>query len=140
MNWSFFRERNLLQKEVLFSRKWEKYLENIAGVDVNIAPLEIGNPFCESKSELKFFEAGIVGVPTVAVKNRTFSEAIKDGMDGFLAGNMDEWIEKLEKLVTNENLRREMGHKAREKSLQNYTNKNSHNEGYYNYLRQIIDK
>jgi hypothetical protein len=36
---------------------------NIAKVDINIAPLEIGDPFCEAKSELKFFEAGIVGGP-----------------------------------------------------------------------------
>ncbi len=35
--------------------------ENIASVDINIVPLEIGDPFCESKSELKFFEAGILG-------------------------------------------------------------------------------
>ena len=66
---------------------WEKHLENIAGVDINIAPLEIGNPFCESKSELKFIEAGIVGVPTVAAATQTFREAIEDGVDGFVAGD-----------------------------------------------------
>ncbi|OGI17678.1 MAG: hypothetical protein A3J63_02690 [Candidatus Moranbacteria bacterium RIFCSPHIGHO2_02_FULL_40_12b] len=118
----------------------DKYFENISQVDINLAPLEINNPFCEAKSELKWFEAGIVGVPTVVVKNRTFSEVIKDGVDGFLAGDTEEWVGKLEKLILDENLRREIGQKAREKSLQNYTNKNSHNEGYYNYLRQIIDK
>jgi glycosyltransferase involved in cell wall biosynthesis len=117
---------------------WEKYLENIAGVDINIAPLEIGNPFCESKSELKFIEAGIVGVPTVAAAAQTFQEAIEEGLDGFVAGDDEEWKEKLEKLISNKDFRKSMGQKAREKVLKNYTNKNSCNEEYYNYLRSKL--
>ena len=117
---------------------WEKHLENIAGVDINIAPLEIGSPFCESKSELKFIEAGIVGVPTVAAATQTFQESIEDGMDGFVASNTKEWIEKMEKLILDENLRRNMGKEAREKTLREYTTKNSHNSEYYNYLRSKL--
>jgi O-antigen biosynthesis protein len=117
---------------------WEKHLENIASVDINIAPLEIGNPFCESKSELKFIEAGIVGVPTLAAATQTFQEAIEDGVDGFVAGDDEEWKEKLEKLISNPDLRKSMGQKAREKVLKNYTNKNSRSEEYYNYLRSKL--
>lgn len=117
---------------------WKKHLENIASVDINIAPLEKDNPFCEAKSELKWFEAGILGVPTVAVKNQTFSEAISDGVDGFVAGDDEEWKEKLEKLISDKNLRKSMGEKAREKVLREYTTKNSHNSEYYNYLRSRL--
>ncbi|HAV11422.1 MAG TPA: hypothetical protein DCX32_02660 [Candidatus Moranbacteria bacterium] len=116
----------------------EKHFKNIASVDINVAPLERDNPFCESKSELKFFEAGIVGVPTVAVANRTFSEAISDGVDGFVAKDTDEWVSKLEKLILDEKLREEMGKKAREKALKLYTTENAKNEGYYEYLRSRI--
>jgi glycosyltransferase involved in cell wall biosynthesis len=116
----------------------KKHFRNIASVDINLAPLELGEPFCEAKSELKFFEAGIVGVPTVAVKNQTFSEAIMDGVDGFLAKDIAEWVEKLEKLIVNPELRAEMGEAAREKALRYYTNKNSDNEKYYAYLRSRI--
>lgn len=119
---------------------WEKHLENIMSVDINIAPLEIGNPFCEAKSELKFIEAGIVSVPTVAAATRSFREAIEDGKDGFVAENTDEWKEKLRKLVLDENLRAAMGEKAREKVLREYTNKNSHNEDYYNFLKSKISR
>lgn len=112
----------------------KKHFSNIANVDINIVPLEMNNSFCEAKSELKFFEAGILEVATVAVRNQTFSEAITDGVDGFLAGTENEWFEKLEKLILDENLRKSMGEKAREKSLKDYTNKNSHNEEYYRYL------
>lgn len=118
----------------------KKHLENIANMDINIAPLEIGKPFCESKSELKFIEAGIVGVPTVAAATRTFQEAIKDGVDGLVAGDTEEWKEKLEKLILNPDLRAAMGEKAREKVLREYTNKNSRNEEYYSYLKSRIGK
>ena len=118
----------------------DRHFENISKVDINLSPLERDNPFCEAKSELKFFEAGILGIPTVAVKNRTFSEAINDGINGFLAENEEEWFSKLEKLILNKDLRKRMGEKAREKSLLDYTTKNSHNEEYYSYLRECITR
>jgi glycosyltransferase involved in cell wall biosynthesis len=115
-----------------------EHFANLAKIDVNLVPLELENPFCESKSELKFFEAGIVGVPTVAVDNQTFRLAIVDGEDGYLAKGTEQWILKLEKLIEDENLRIHMGEKAREKALQNYTNQNADNQEYYNYLRSRI--
>jgi O-antigen biosynthesis protein len=128
--------RNRIKKLPFVPR--EKYWENIWKVDINLAPLVKDDPFCEAKSELKFFEPGILKIPTVAVRNRTFSEAINDGVNGFLADNDSEWVEKIGKLVEDENLRHEMGEKARERVLCDYTNKNSHNEEYYNYLKSKI--
>jgi glycosyltransferase involved in cell wall biosynthesis len=118
----------------------DKYYENIWKVDVNIAPLVLGDPFCEAKSEIKFTETGILKIPTVAVRNQTFSETIEDGIEGFLADNQKEWVEKIEKLIRDEELRKTMGKKAREKIVRDYTNKNSHTTGYYNHLKEIISK
>ncbi|PIP28351.1 MAG: hypothetical protein COX29_01735 [Candidatus Moranbacteria bacterium CG23_combo_of_CG06-09_8_20_14_all_35_22] len=117
-----------------------EYYANVYKCDINLIPLEIDNPFCESKSELKFFEAGILGIPTVAVRNQTFFEAIEDGVDGFLAGNSSEWVEKISRLIEDEELRWGLGQKAREKSLRDYTNLNSHNQEYYNYLKSCITR
>ncbi len=116
----------------------EKHFENVASVDINLAPLEIGDAYCESKSEIKFSGAGILEVPTVAAATQTFREAISDGIDGFVANSTDEWVEKLEKLITDKELRMRMGKAAREKVLREYTNKNSHDEEYYNYLRSKL--
>ncbi|MFA6484800.1 MAG: glycosyltransferase [Parcubacteria group bacterium] len=124
--------------EILPRVSRDKYYENIWKVDINLAPLEKDNPFCESKSEIKFTETGILRVPTIAVKNQTFSQVIFDGENGFLADNTDEWVEKIGKLIEEENLRKTMGEKAREKVLRDYTNKNSHNEEYYNYLKSRL--
>lgn len=64
-----------------------------ADVEVAIAPLQ-GNIFTNCKSELKYFEAGVVGVLTVASPTFTFVRAIADGVNGFLARS-HEWLEKL---------------------------------------------
>ncbi len=118
----------------------KKHFANLASVDINLAPLEIDNPFCIAKSELKFFEAGIVQVPTVATANQTFCQAIEDGVDGFVAKDTQEWLEKLERLIADENLRKAMGAKAREKALANYTTSNAKNEEYYDYLKTKLKK
>lgn len=112
--------------------------QNIASLDINLAPLEIGNPFCESKSELKWFEAGIVEVPTVAAATRTFREAITDGRDGFVARTTEEWYNKLDQLIKDPLLRKEMGARARETVIQRYTTKNAKNDEYYMYLKSKI--
>jgi glycosyltransferase involved in cell wall biosynthesis len=121
-----------------FAVSRQKHFENISRADVNLAPLEIGDPFCEAKSELKFFEAGILKVPTVASATQAFCEAIQDSQDGFVANSKEEWTNKLEKLINNKELREEMGGMAREKALRKYSTQNADNKDYYNYLKSKI--
>lgn len=118
----------------------KKHFANIAQCDINLSPLEYDNPFCEAKSELKFFEAGIVKVPTVAVANQTYCEAIENGVDGFTAYGTDEWIEKLSQLIEDKDLREQMGEKAYHKSKEKYTTQNAHNAEYGAYLKNKIEK
>lgn len=116
----------------------KKYFQNLSEVDINLAPLVLNDPFCEAKSEIKFTEAGILGIPTVAIANQTFSQAITDGQNGFLAKNEKEWEEKISFLIENEIFRKNMGKKARVKVLRDFTNSQSHNEIYYAYLSSLI--
>ncbi|RME50086.1 MAG: glycosyltransferase, partial [Caldilineae bacterium] len=99
---------------------WRDWLAVQRTFDINLAPLEAGNPFCDAKSEIKYTEAAIVGVPTVASRTAAFEFAIRDGETGFLAGNTDEWAAKLEALVTDASLRRRMGEAARADVLARY--------------------
>ena len=115
-----------------------EHFANVAHTDINVAPLEVGNPFCESKSELKFFEAGYLGVPTIASATDPFRRAIEDGEDGFVAVSGEEWKEKLSRLIEDKNLRRAMGERAREKAATKYTTTNAHNEEYYAFLKSKI--
>src|SRR6202035_5617488 len=63
--------------------------DELARFDINIAPLEVGNPFCEAKSELKFFEAALVEVCTVASPTGPLQRAIREGETGKLADTVD---------------------------------------------------
>lgn len=115
-----------------------RHFENVSRSDIVVAPLEIGNPFCEGKSELKFFEAGILGVPTVAAATQTFREAITDGADGFVAISEAEWEEKLERLITDPDLRRRIGEHARKTALARYATTNADDREYIGYLKDAI--
>lgn len=115
-----------------------EHFVNVATVDINLAPLEIGNPFCESKSELKFFEAGIVGVPTVASSTAPYREAIEDGVDGFVASTTDEWVEKLSRLIDDMPFRDSIRMRARKKAIEKYTTKNAKNSEYYAHIKSKV--
>jgi glycosyltransferase involved in cell wall biosynthesis len=96
-------------------------LESLAQCDINLAPLEEGDMFCEGKSELKFFEAGLVEVPTIASRTGPFSTVIADGENGFLASSAKEWKAKLERLIGDVQLRRTLGVAARETALERFS-------------------
>jgi glycosyltransferase involved in cell wall biosynthesis len=96
-------------------------LRNLSECDINLAPLEEGDLFCEAKSELKFFEAALVDVPTIASRTQPFAAAIADGRNGMLASTPAEWEEKLGRLVSDADLRRRLGAAARETALERFT-------------------
>ena len=61
--------------------------------DLVIAPLEVGNPFCEAKSELKFFEASLAKCPVIASATQTFIEATENGRLANVAATTEEWYQ-----------------------------------------------
>lgn len=90
---------------------WRELPAEIARVDVNLIPLEL-NPFTEGKSDLKYYEAGVLKIPTVASPTRVLRESITHGRNGFLADTADEWYDALRPLVRDGGLRREVGENA----------------------------
>lgn len=92
----------------------------IARFDINIAPLEFGNPFCEAKSELKFFEAALVDVPTIASPTGPFMRAIEHGVSGFLAASADDWYHHLSTLASDPALRASVGSAAFLRAMASY--------------------
>ena len=95
-------------------------LKVISSIDINLAPLELGNPYAHCKSQLKIFEAGAVKVPTIASAIESYAEAIDSGKDGFLAATPEEWLAAIEQLVESADLRHSMGERARERALSQF--------------------
>jgi O-antigen biosynthesis protein len=93
-------------------RPLELLPEAMARFDVNLAPLEFGNPFCEAKSELKYFEAALVEVPTIASPTGPMQRAMRDGDTGLLAASPEDWYRALIALVDSADLRRRIAHAA----------------------------
>lgn len=99
---------------------WRRLPDLLAQFSINLAPLRVDNPFSQSKSEIKYVEAALVKVPTVASPTQAFCHAIDSGKNGLLAHNESEWQTALEQLVSDPNLRMRIGEKAYEDVMQRY--------------------
>ena len=95
----------------------EKLFEEVAICDINLCPLEVGNPFCESKSAVRWLTAASVGVPTVASPTAPLQAAILHGHNGLLAANADQWRNGLEHLIRDASLRNVMGQHAKRDAM-----------------------
>jgi glycosyltransferase involved in cell wall biosynthesis len=91
---------------------WTKLPELIASVDINIAPLE-DTVFNRAKSEIKWIEAALVKVPTIASKVGAFERMIENGATGLLCSTSDEWVSAIDSLIANPKLRAEIASSAR---------------------------
>ena len=98
---------------------WDKLPALISEVDINLAPL-VDSIFNRAKSEIKWIEAALVKVPTVASKIGAFSDTVVDGETGLLATD-DQWFNKLEDLVLSPELRQKIAESAYRAVLENCT-------------------
>ena len=92
-------------------------------LDIMIIP-RTDTYFNRCKSNLKFLEASMLEIPVVAQSFSTGDspyQGVEDSKYLELAGNTEEFIEKIEKLIADKELRREMGRNAREYVEENYS-------------------
>lgn len=101
---------------------WRKYADVLGGADINIAPLE-NTPFNQGKSELKIFEAGIYGIPTIASPVESYAACINDQTDGLLVNSENEWYDSLKRLIDDADYRIKIGKNAKKKAMEKFTYK-----------------
>ena len=100
---------------------WRDLPKLLAQLSVNIAPLRLDNPFSQSKSEVKYIEAALVKVPTVASPSDAFRYAIQPGHNGFLAASPEQWKTCLQELVEDPSLRMRIAENAYQDVLKRYS-------------------
>ena len=95
------------------------YLRLLADSDISIAPLE-PTIFNDAKSNIKFLEAAILGVPSVCSPRSHFTDVIVDGENGMLAADETAWFATLSALAGDADLRRRIGQAALTTTLARY--------------------
>jgi glycosyltransferase involved in cell wall biosynthesis len=99
---------------------WRELPRHIAQVDINIAPL-VDNPQRRAKSPVKYLEAAIVGVPTIASRLDPYQHDIADGATGLLATTTKDWFDALTRMIESGEVRRRLGEAARAHVLAQHT-------------------
>ena len=101
---------------------WTKQdeIKELSDIDIGIMPLH-DDEWAKGKCGLKGLQYMALEIPTIMSPVGVNTEIITDGINGFLASTTDEWVDKIGKLVDSKSLRTQMGTKARERVLQNYS-------------------
>ena len=77
---------------------YPELIKQYTDVDLNLVPLE-ENAFCQAKSELKYFFAGICGIPTLATPTQPYQAALSHG-GGAPCVSTTDWLSQLESFLT----------------------------------------
>ncbi|MBN1297101.1 glycosyltransferase [bacterium] len=93
-------------------KPWPKFLSYYSKLDINLAPLETANPFCEAKSAIKYLEAALLSIPTIASPTHDFRRLITPGKTGFLAHSPDDWLSTLTACISDLTMCRNIGSAA----------------------------
>ena len=80
--------------------------------DIGIAPLRDNN-FNRSKSNLRWLEYSVMGIPSVVSRVEPFNRCVIEGKTGLFAYESDEWFEQMVRLIDDEILRQDIGAAAR---------------------------
>jgi len=95
--------------------KWRDMYRKFAslGLDAVICPLPEDDEFSRCKSELKYVEAGAMGVPVVASRMPQFFEVIHEEENGLFASSPEEFAEQVMRLMTKPGLASRLGDRAK---------------------------
>jgi glycosyltransferase involved in cell wall biosynthesis len=91
----------------------EQYPSVLSQFDIGMIPLADGQ-FNRCRSDLKFLEYSMIGIPSVASKVSPYEGSVTHGVNGLLARNPKDWLKHLGRLIEDGSLRDSIGQAARE--------------------------
>ena len=106
----------------VIAEKWslKKEVENFQNLDIGVYPLP-DDEWSLAKTPFKTIQYMSVGVPCVASSVGGNKDIIQDRINGFLVNSEDEWLCKLELLLSDEVLREKIGKEGRKIVKEKYS-------------------
>lgn len=98
----------------------ESEVNDIRSFDIGVMPLR-NDLWTRGKAGLKLLQYLAAGIPAVASRVGVNCEIVSDGKNGFLAGDSDEWVEKLGRLLRDAKLRQELGSEGQKTVIERYS-------------------
>lgn len=90
-------------------------------IDIGLYPLPFDEPWVYGKSGGKALQYMALGIPTIATALGTNFRIIDNGVSGYLVETMDEWVEKIEYLISHPEERKRIGQAGRIKVEKEYS-------------------
>ncbi|MGF1456711.1 MAG: glycosyltransferase [Alphaproteobacteria bacterium] len=97
----------------------DAYWSLVADTDINLAMLK-DNLISDCKSEIKWLEAAMLGVPSIVSPTRNYRETQRDGKTALFAATPDDWFDRLDHLVSSAPARHRLGTAAYDHAVQTY--------------------
>jgi glycosyltransferase involved in cell wall biosynthesis len=95
-------------------------VNELLAFDIGIMPLP-DDEWSKGKCGLKGLSYMSLEIPTVMSPVGVNTEIIRDGLNGYLASDEEEWVEKISRLIDNPELRRKIGIEGRKTVLERYS-------------------
>jgi glycosyltransferase involved in cell wall biosynthesis len=113
-------------------------IEDLSEIDIGIMPLP-DDEWAKGKCGFKGLQYMSLEIPTIMSPVGVNTEIISDGINGFLAGNDEEWIDKLSLLVESPELREKLGKEGRKTVIDKYSFQ-AQKQNYLKYFNELLDK
>ncbi len=102
----FMHLRNIPIEKCTWSQ--QSQVKDLVTSDIGLAPLP-DNRFTKGKCGFKILQYAAASLPVVASPVGVNADYVREGINGFLADSMSDWIEKISCLIKDSELRKKMG-------------------------------
>ncbi len=105
----------------LVRKRWNlaTQVADLQEFDIGLMPLD-NSPFNKGRLGGKMMQYMSIGIPIVAANVGLNPTVIRSGFNGYLAGNVDEWVDRLSLLIESRELRKNLGENGRLEVVKNY--------------------